>query len=195
MSTSSSNGFASVARVVGLVALFAFLIAGCASNPVVKPTPSASQTQVTDAEALAQFTTIVDASIAKQNQTGLTQTTVSSTNETYLLVADKDGGQYRPTEKNPDGSFQLLLEADAFVPAMAKAWLQLGATVSFDQGDYILTRLIEGTPTTYRFNVADGLLVSKSEQSVDGPSASILQYEITPDALLVLQAGEKISTN
>ena len=190
-----SRKFALISISASLVSLLALSLSGCAVNPVVKPTPSATQTQVTDAQALAQFTTIVDASIAKQSQTGLTQTTVSSTNETYLLVADKDGGKYRPTEKNPDGSFQLLLEADAFVPAMAKAWLQLGATVSFDQGDYILTRLIEGTPTTYRFKVADGLLVSKSEQSVDGASATILQYEITPDAFLVLQAGEKISTN
>lgn len=186
---------ATMAIFASATTLFALLLSGCASNPVTTPTPSSTQTQMTDTQALVEFTAIVDSSLARQNETGLTQTTISSMNETYLLVADKDGGKYRATEKNPDGSFQLLFEVDAFVPAAAKLWLQLGATVSYDQGDYVLTRLIEGAPTAYRFKVADGLLVSKSEQSIDGTSASILQYEITPDALLVLQAGEKISTN
>ena len=184
-----------MAIFVSAISLLVLSLSGCASNPVATPTPSATQTQMTDAQALVEFTAIVDSSLAKQNETGLTQTTISSLNETYLLVADKAAGKYRATEKNPDGSFQLLSEPDAFVPAAAKLWLQLGATVSFDQGDYILTRLIEGAPTTYRFKVSEGLLISKSEQSVDGTSASVLQYEITADALLVLQAGEKISTN
>lgn len=187
--------FAAMAIFVSAISLLVLSLSGCASNPVATPTPSATQTQMTDAQALVEFTAIVDSSLAKQNETGLTQTTISSLNETYLLVADKAAGKYRATEKNPDGSFQLLSEPDAFVPAAAKLWLQLGATVSFDQGDYILTRLIEGAPTTYRFKVSEGLLISKSEQSVDGTSASVLQYEITADALLVLQAGEKISTN
>lgn len=187
--------FTPIAIVASLATAVVLSLSGCTGNQVATPTPTPTISQLTDAQALAEFTAIVDASIAKQMLTGITQTTVSSMNETYLLVSDKDGGTYRATEKNPDGSFQLLFEADAFVPAAAKLWLQLGATVSFEQGEYILTRIIEGAPTTYSFKAADGLIVSKSEQSVDGTSASILQYEITPEALLVLQAGEKISTN
>jgi hypothetical protein len=169
-------------------------LAGCSVSPMPSDSPSSSPTvtQMTDAQALVEFTSIVDASIAKQNLSGITQKTVNSMTGTYLLVADKAGSKYQATEKNPNGSLQLLFEADAFVPSAAKSWLQLGATVSYVHGEYHLTRVIEGTPATYVYIVSGGLLQSKSEQNAEATSVSELTYQVTPEGLDVLKAGEAL---
>jgi hypothetical protein len=187
----NSLGFAiTAAAAVFLVSA----LSGCSVNPIPSASPSSSPTvtQMTDAQALVEFTSIVDASIAKQNLSGITQKTVSSMTGTYLLVADIAGSKYQATEKNPDGSLQLLFEADAFVPSAAKLWLQLGATVSYVHGEYHLTRIIEGTPATYVYTVSGGLLKSKSEQSAEATSVSELTYQVTPEGLDVLKAGEAL---
>ena len=191
---SHSNSLRFATKAAAAVFLVSAL-AGCSVRPMPSASPSSSPTvtQMTDAQALVEFTSIVDASIAKQSLSGITQKTVNSMTGTYLLVADKAGSKYQATEKNPDGSLQLLFEADAFVPSAAKLWLQLGATVSYVHGEYHLTRKIEGTPATYVYTVSGGLLKSKSEQSAEATSVSELTYQVTPEGLDVLKAGEALA--
>lgn len=195
MSSLRTGNLISRAIAIGSMALFASTLSGCVSESASSPTPSISQTAMSDAQALVEFNGIVDRSFAMANENGITQSTVNSIYGTYLLVADKTGSEYQATEKNPDGSFQLIFEADAFVPSATKSWLQLGAKVSYGEGRFTLTREIEGKPTSYIFEVVDGLLVSESGSDSQATWVSSLRYQVTPDALAVLQEGAKISTN
>jgi hypothetical protein len=171
------------------------LLSGCAvsSTPTTSLTPSPTQTQLTDAQALIEFTTIVDASIAKANQFGLTQTTVNSDFGTYVLVTDNSSSAYQATVKNADGTFALLAEADAFTPWAAKAWLQLGATVSFEGGRFVLTRDIEATPTDYVFEVSNGLLLTESGQSAQSTWVSTLSYQVSTEGFEILKIGATLT--
>jgi hypothetical protein len=177
------------------LALVVSTLSGCSMSSAPSPsaTPSTTQAQLTDAQALIEFTTIVDASIAKAKQSGLTQTTVNSDFGTYVLVADKSPSAYQATVKNADGTFALLSEADAFIPWAAKGWLQLGAKVSFNGGRFVLTRDIEATPTDYVFEVSNGLLLTESGQSAQSTWISTLNYEVSADGQEILKIGATLT--
>lgn len=177
------------------VALVVSALSGCSMNSAPSPsaTPSTTQSQLTDAQALIEFTTNVDASIAKAKQSGLTQTTVNSDNGTYVLVADKSSSAYQATVKNADGTFALLSEADAFMPWAAKAWLQLGAKVTFNGGRFVLTRDIEATPTDYVYEVSNGVLLTESGQSAQSTWVSTLIYQVSADGLEILKTGATLT--
>ena len=192
MVTHSKATLLKLAAVTALTFVAMALLSGCASTS--EPSPSPTISNISDAQAAEEFSTIVDASIAKANQVGITQTTVNSEFGTYLLVADKSSSTYRATIKNADGTFELLSEADAFIPWAAKAWLESGAKVSFDSGTYLLTRTIEGTPTEYVFEVSNGLLFSESGKSAQATWISTLNYEVTAEGLEVLKIGSTLPT-
>ena len=181
MHSSRNQKHSKSALIFASVLLLMAGLTACSSTPNATPTGS----QSSDEPAMTKFAEIVDASIAKLNLQGCTQTTLNSSGETYVLASDKSGSDYQATEKNADGSYQLLFEADAFFPAAAKSWLQLGATVSLLNGEYILSRDIEGTPTQYRFRVSDGLLESETGDSW----VSTMKYEVTAEGLEILKVG------
>jgi hypothetical protein len=192
MVTFSKVTLSKLLLAAALISVLTALLSGCASPS--EPSPSPTISNISDAQAAEVFSTIVDASIAKANQVGITQTTVNSEFGTYLLVADKSSSTYRATIKNADGTFELLAQADAFIPWAAKAWLESGAKVSFDSGSYGLTREIEGTPTDYVFEVSNGLLLSESGKSVQATWISTLNYEVTAEGLEVLKIGSTLPT-
>jgi hypothetical protein len=188
-------GIGKISSVTLTLFLLVSALSGCSGNsaPSLSATPSPTQTQLTDAQALIEFTTIVDASIAKANQFGLTQTTVNSDFGTYVLVTDNSSSAYQATVKNADGTFALLAEADAFTPWAAKAWLQLGATVSFEGGRFVLTRDIEATPTDYVFEVSNGLLLTESGQSAQSTWVSTLSYQVSTEGFEILKTGATLT--
>jgi hypothetical protein len=191
----TSFGIGKISSVTLTLILLVSALSGCSVNSAPSPsaTPSPTQTQLTDAQALIEFTTIVDASIAKANQFGLTQTTVNSDFGTYVLVTDNSSSSYQATVKNADGTFALLAEADAFTPWAAKAWLQLGATVSFEGGKFVLTRDIEATPTDYVFEVSNGLLLTESGQSAQSTWVSTLSYQVSAEGFEILKIGATLT--
>jgi len=191
----TSFGIGKISSVTMTLILVVSALSGCSVNSTPSPsaTPSPTQTQLTDAQALIEFTTIVDASIAKANQFGLTQTKVNSDFGTYVLVTDNSSSAYQATVKNADGTFALLAEADAFTPWAAKAWLQLGATVSFEGGKFVLTRDIEATPTDYVFEVSNGLLLTESGQSAQSTWVSTLSYQVSTEGFEILKIGATLT--
>jgi hypothetical protein len=192
MVTFSKVTLSKLLLAAALISVLTALLSGCASPS--EPSPSPTISSISDAQAAEAFSTIVDASIAKANQVGITQTTVNSEFGTYLLVADKTSSDYRATIKNADGTFELLAEADAFIPWAAKSWLESGAKVSFDSGSYVLTREIEGIPTDYVFEVSNGLLLSESGRSAQASWVSTVNYALTAEGLEILKVGSTLST-
>jgi hypothetical protein len=188
-------GIGKISSVTLTLILLVSALSGCSGNSAPSPsaTPSPAQTQLTDAQALIEFTTIVDASIAKANQFGLTQTTVNSDFGTYVLVTDNSSSAYQATVKNADGTFALLAEADAFTPWAAKAWLQLGATVSFEGGKFVLTRDVEATATDYVFEVSNGLLLTESGKSAQSTWVSTLSYQVSTEGFEILKIGATLT--
>jgi len=191
----TSFGIGKISSVTMTLILVVSALSGCSGNSAPSPsaTPSPTQTQLTDAQALIEFTTIVDASIAKANQFGLTQTKVNSDFGTYVLVTDNSSSAYQATVKNADGTFALLAEPDAFTPWAAKAWLQLGATVSFEGGKFVLTRDVEATPTDYVFEVWNGLLLTESGQSAQSTWVSALSYQVSAEGFEILKIGATLT--
>jgi hypothetical protein len=110
-----------------------------------------------------------------------------------VLVTDNSSSAYQATVKNADGTFALLAEADAFTPWAAKAWLRLGATVSFEGGRFVLTRDIEATPTEYVFEVSNGLLLTESGQSAQSTWVSALSYQVSAEGFEILKIGATLT--
>jgi hypothetical protein len=189
--------FAATLAVITLVALWA---SGCSSSasPTVSQTPSSTPSPtLTDpplagAEALAAFKAIAEASVAKADAGGLMQTTVNSKYGDYILVLDRNYNKdYQAAVKNADGTYELIYEADAFAPAAAVSAIDLGATVAYADGIWSLTEQIEGTPTTYNYRVANGLIVSESGSSGQDSWVSNLVYGMTADGHAIIDQALK----
>jgi hypothetical protein len=200
---STARKLTATLAVITLVALGA---SGCASSasptvsqsPSVTPTstPTPTPTSLTPAQALAEFKAIAQASSAKADKDGLTQTTVNSKYGTYVLVLDRNYNKdYQAAVHNADGSYELLYEADSFAPAAALAAIKLGATVAYANGVWVLTEMIEGTPTNFDFTVVDGLISSESGSSVADTWTSTLSYAVTADGHKIIDEAAKKPTH
>ena len=168
------------AATLALIALVALGVSGCSSTPT--PSSSATPTALTDDQALAAFKAIAEASVAKADSVGLIETTTNSKYGDYVLVLDRNYNKdYQAAVKNADGTYELIYESDAFAPAAAVSAIGLGAKVSFQNGVWRLTEMIEGTPTIYIYTVQNGLIATESGTGGGDTWTSTLSYEMTPD--------------
>jgi len=187
---SHQNTARKLSATLAVITLVALGASGCASNasptvsqsPSVTPSPTPTPTSLTPAQALAEFKAIAQASSAKADKDGLTQTTVNSKYGTYVLVLDRNYNKdYQAAVHNADGSYELIYESDAFAPAAAVSAIDLGATVAYANGLWVLTEMIEGTPTNFNYTVVDGLIFSESGSSGADTWTSTLSYSVTAD--------------
>ena len=178
--------------------------AGCTVTPSGTPTPTqtASQTPtptptpMTDAEALAAFKTIAQTSSDKADKDGLTEVTTNSKYGKYTLVLDrKYNPDYQAAVKNADGTYELIYESDAFAPAAALGSLDLGAKVRFENGEFVVTQIIENDPYEYRYTVEGGLIIGESGASGNATWKSTLQYSVTDEGHAILDEALKTLAN
>ncbi len=192
----STRKFVSTLAVISLVMLGA---SGCSTaQPTTSPSASATPTPtpLTDAQALAAFKSIAESSVAKADKTGLTETTVNSKYGTYVLVLDRAyNPDYQAAVHNADGTYELIYESDAFAPAAAVSAIGLGATVSLKNGVWVLTEMIEGTPTEYDYTVVDGLIATESGSSGGSSWTSTLNYSVSADGHKILDEALKTLKN
>ena len=191
----TTRKLAATFAVIGLVTLGA---TGCSSSegPSVSASPSATPTPLTGAEAIAAFKSIAQASADQADKVGLIETTSNSTYGDYILVLDRNyNPDYQAAVQNADGTYALIYESDAFAPAAALSALDLGATVEFANGLWSLTEIIEGTPTTYKYTVVDGLIASESGSSGSDTWTSKLSYGMTADGHSIIDEALKTLDN
>jgi len=179
-------------------------VSGCSTTatPSATPTrtasatPTPTPTSLTPAQALAEFKAIAQASSAKADKDGLTQTTVNSKYGTYVLVLDRNYNKdYQAAVHNADGSYELIYESDAFAPAAAVSAIDLGATVAYANGVWVLTEMIEGTPTNFNYTVVDGLIFSESGSSSADTWTSTLSYAVNADGHKIIDEALKKPTH
>jgi hypothetical protein len=179
-------------------------VSGCSTTatPSATPTrtasatPTPTPTSLTPAQALAEFKAIAQASSTKADKDGLTQTTVNSKYGTYVLVLDRNYNKdYQAAVHNADGSYELIYESDAFAPAAAVSAIDLGATVAYANGVWVLTEMIEGTPTNFNYTVVDGLIFSESGSSSADTWTSTLSYAVNADGHKIIDEALKKPTH
>ena len=197
----NAGKFAATLAVISLVALG---VSGCASSasptasqtPSATPSPTVTDLPLTGEKALAAFKLIANASVSKADKAGLTQTTVNSKYGTYLLVLDRNyNADYQAAVHNADGSYELIYETDAFAPYAAVSAMTYGATVAFANGVWVLTEMIEGTPTDFEFTVSDGVIASETGHSATDTWTSTLAYAVTADGHKIIDEAMKKPTH
>ena len=197
----NARKFAATLAVISLVVIGA---SGCASTasptasqtPSATPSPTVTDVPLTGAKALAAFKSIAQASVAKADKDGLTQTTVNSKYGTYVLVLDRNyNADYQAAVHNADGSYELIYETDAFAPSAAVSAIELGATVAYANGVWVLTEMIEGTPTDFEFTVSDGVIASETGHSATDTWTSTLAYAVTADGHKIIDEAMKKPTH
>ena len=178
------------------------LLAGCASGtgtPSASPSPTASPTPtyapMSDAEAMTAFKKIVDDSMTKADEEGLTEYTSNSKYGDYVLVLSRTyNPDHQAAVRNADGTVELIWETNAFSAFAAAEAISYGAGISFDAktGEFVMTQMIEGTPYEYRYQVENGIITREYGKSDDADWASVLTYEVTEDGRGIIdQAVDK----
>ena len=192
-------------KLLGLAAAAASiaLLTGCTGASAPTPTPTASSTPtpsytaMSDAEAMVAFKKVVEDSMAKADEVGLTEYTSNSKYGDYVLVLSRTyNPDHQAAVRNADGTVELIWETSAFSAFAAAESLSYGAGVSFDSktGEFIMTQMIEGTPYEYRYKVENGIIVGEYGKSGDSDWASILTYEVTEDGRGIIdQAVDKLN--
>ena len=153
---------------------------------------------MTDDQAMSSFKNILDDSMTKADEEGLTEYTSNSKYGDYVLVLSRTyNPDHQAAVRNSDGTVVLIWETSAFSAFAAAESISYGASVSFDAktGEYVMTQMIEGTPYEYRYQVENGILVGEYGKSGDADWASVLTYEVTEDGRQIIdQAVEKFTS-